>query len=106
VRSARRTEVTAQLLLCPVEEVPPEIENVDGSVTVNLIAPPIDCSPEAQRSAPCPLVEAWAVAWATAPRTAPVDVMLEEVDALPLADAVALYLTPTRRPRRRRQRRS
>jgi hypothetical protein len=77
--------------LCPVDEVEPEIENVDGSVMVNLMKPLIDCSPLAERSLPCPLVEAWAVAWAVAPRTVPVEETLAVVDPLPLAEPVALH---------------
>jgi hypothetical protein len=94
----RRTPANAEVLLFPVEEAEPEIVYVDATLTVNDTRPPIDCSPLASTWAPGPPVAADAVPLAVAVMLAPADVVLDVVEALAVADALALHccggLTP------------
>jgi Putative zinc-finger len=86
----RSTEALAPLFLCPEDVAEPEIENVDGTLTVNWMTPPIDCSPSALSSAPSPLTWAWAWPLADSENVAPVDDKLALVEPVPLAEALAL----------------
>jgi hypothetical protein len=85
------TDAMALVLLFPVEEAEPEIVNVDGTFTLKDTRPPSDCSPLASTWAPGPPVAAPAVPLAVAVILALVDVAIDVVDALAVADAVALH---------------